>query len=258
MAAEFLLPHLPADAIREAFSGSGGNELANGRLTSPESSAALVANFFGLFLDRPADLPPLPGLHDVAWPPQRAAIEESARFPWSGGRHPWLDVMLETPSHLIGVEAKRYEPFRGSEAGNFSDAYARPVWGERMVPFEEMGDRLRNGDAGYRHLDAAQLVKHAFGLRTEARRERRGDKRPMLLYLYAEPDVWADGRPIGEAAKAQHAAEARAFAAAVAGAEVEVRLLTFRQLLTALRDSLGEDVRAHGTALADHFPSGTF
>ena len=256
--AEFLLPHLPADEIRAAFNRSPGNEVGREKVGSPESSAALAANFLGLFLDHPAGLPPLPGLGDVTWPPLRVAIEESARFPWSGGRHPWLDAVIETPSHLIGVEAKRYEPFRGGRTAGFSAAYARPVWGERMAPFEAMRDRLAGGTAGYRHLDAAQLVKHAFGLRTEAGRERRGGKRPMLVYLYAEPEAWPDGRPVGADDRARHAAEASAFAEAVAGAEVVMRLLTYRQLLAALRASPDEHVRDHADALAGHFPGSTF
>ena len=47
-----------------------GGELASGKFDSPESSAALVANAFGWFLQQPRKLPPLPG----APPAERLAL----------------------------------------------------------------------------------------------------------------------------------------------------------------------------------------
>src|SRR6185312_10419295 len=48
-----LLDHLPKDAILARYQAAGGRELASGKFASPESSAALVANAFGLFAERP-------------------------------------------------------------------------------------------------------------------------------------------------------------------------------------------------------------
>ena len=107
---DFFLPYFPIEDIREAYANAPGNELESEKLSSPESSAALVANTFGYFLNRPGDFPTIPGLEDAVWPPHCVALEECARFPWSGGHHPWLDAMLETSTYLIGVESKRYEP----------------------------------------------------------------------------------------------------------------------------------------------------
>jgi hypothetical protein len=45
--------YLPVEKLVEAFANAGGNELESGKLDSPESSAALAANTFGLFLDPP-------------------------------------------------------------------------------------------------------------------------------------------------------------------------------------------------------------
>ncbi|WP_370714993.1 hypothetical protein [Sphingomonas sp. IW22] len=133
-----------------------------------------------------------------------------------GGRHPRLDAAVETGSHVIGVESKRFEPFRDAKVVSLSDAYDRDVWGERMTPFTAMRDQLRAGDSGYRHLDAAQLVKHAFGLVAEGRRL---GMTPVLLYLYAEP-THRGATLIPAAAIERHRAEIADFAAAVAGAEV--------------------------------------
>src|ERR1700676_1610081 len=54
------LPYLPIEKIRDAFAKALGNELDSGKILSPESSAALAANTFGLFLDRPSSLPQNP------------------------------------------------------------------------------------------------------------------------------------------------------------------------------------------------------
>ena len=44
-------------------------------------------------------------------------------------------------------------------------------WAAKLAPFEEMRDALRAGDKRFQYLDAAQLVKHAFGLVTDGREE---------------------------------------------------------------------------------------
>ena len=47
-----LLPGVPLARIRALYERAPGNELASGKFTSPESSAALVANAFGFFFRR--------------------------------------------------------------------------------------------------------------------------------------------------------------------------------------------------------------
>lgn len=120
---ELFLPGVPADLVLAALERAGGNEVASGKLASPDSSAALAVNGFGWFLRRPEDLPAFPGLDDLDWPAVRVDVERQMRFLWSGGRHPWLDA---------GVESKRYEPFRDAKRAVLADAYDRDVWGERV------------------------------------------------------------------------------------------------------------------------------
>lgn len=183
MTEDTFLPGVPVAHVRARLAAAGGDEIGSGKFAHPESSAALAVNAFGWFIERPMDLPPLPGTGAMGTP-ERVEVEYCARFPWSGGRHPWLDAVVITPTHLIGVESKRFEPFRDAKTVSLSSAYDRPVWGERMNRFGAMRDALRSGGLRFRHLDAAQLVKHAFGLVTEARRQSR---QPVLFYLYAEP-----------------------------------------------------------------------
>lgn len=239
------LPGVPEVLITAAFSRAGGNEIESGKLASPESSAALAVNAFGWFIERPAELPPFPCLEAIDWPATRVEVERQMRFPWSGGRHPWLDAAVETDAHLIGVESKRFEPFRDRKAVALSDAYDRDVWGEAMRPFTDMRDALRRGGVRFFHLDAAQLVKHALGLLTEARRR---DKRPVLLYLYSEPERRGD-LVIPAAARDRHREEIRRFGKSVAGAKVAFAACSYRAWLESWRNT----ARPHAEALIERF-----
>lgn len=247
------LPGLPTELIRAAYLAAPGNEFASGKFNSPESSAALVANTFGLFLDRFEDLPPLPTCEGEGSPTRPLKLEAIVRFPWRGGRHPCLDVLVETQTALIGIESKRYEPFRTRSDPTFSTAFWRPVWGNAMTGYECVRDGLHDGTMGFVHLDAAQLVKHAFGLRTAVHRKNLRNKRAILLYLYAEPRQWPDGRPISVAAIEAHRAEARQFAQTVGNDEVTFKACTYDELLTCWEHATNAAVSSHSAAIRERF-----
>lgn len=175
------------------------------------------------------------------------------RFPWSGGRHPWLDVAIRMPGWLIGIEAKRYEPFRSKPKPELSDAYWRNVWGEGMASYQQVRDDLRSGALVYRHLDAAQLVKHALGLLTQADRE--DARRVVLVYLHAAPTAWADDRPIPRDMVATHAAEIQDFADRVKGDRVSFAALTYSALMEKWV-SHGDQIAKHAHELRAHFDLG--
>ena len=226
MTQTLFLPGVPEAYIRERFAQAGGDEIGSGKFARPESSAALAANAFGWFVDRPVLLPPLPGV-EVAGQIERIVIEFCARFPWSGGKHPWLDVALISATHLVGIESKRFEPFRGAKAARFSAAYDRPVWGDHMHRYGAVRDALRAGVLRYRHLDAAQLVKHAYGLITEGRRIVR---QPMLFYVFAEPAP-CGGRPIAADDHRRHRNEIIDFGERVSGDDVAFDAASYREWL---------------------------
>ena len=190
-----LLDHLPKDAILARYEAAGGKEISSGKFAHPASSAALVANTFGFFLETPHLLTLPLGLEPGAVV-TAVTLEAGLRFPWSGGRHPWLDVAVESRSQLVAIEAKRYEPFRDRKRPVFSSKYFQPVWGSGMAPFERLRDDLASGEVQFECLDAAQLVKHAFGVRTQA--NKRG-KRATLIYLYAEPKNYPNGEAVNPA-----------------------------------------------------------
>lgn len=74
------LPGVNAEHVTDRLRQAGGNELGSGKLLSPESSAALAVNTFGWFVDRPALLPPLPGM-EPGIPASLVDVEYCARFP---------------------------------------------------------------------------------------------------------------------------------------------------------------------------------
>jgi hypothetical protein len=248
---EWLLPHLPKELILAAYAAAPGNEIDSQKLSSPESSAALAANTFGYFLDRPAEFP-LASISDLndGQVPLVVDLERECRFPWAGGMHPWLDAVVETDDRLIGIESKRFEPFRAPKVGTFSETYRRPVWGEHMKPFEVARDLVMLGSYRPLHLDCAQLIKHAFGIITQARKL---GKRGMLIYLFAEPATWPDGRPIAEEQVRRHRSEVGEFADRVRDAEVGFAAVRYRELFDAMVVSPHLGVREHVGALAAGF-----
>jgi hypothetical protein len=220
------LPGVPAEAVLAALSRAPGSELASGKFDSPESSAALAANAFGWFLDRPRSMLPLPGVPMGL--PETVEIEAEMRFPWSGGRHPWLDAVITTATTLVGIESKRYEPFRPGKAVSFSEAYDSRDWGKGMARYTAMRLALTEGRQSYRCLDAVQLVKHAYGLRTQSVKRGLG---AVLVYLHASPAAWANGKPVSPEAIARHQAEIADFARAVKGDDVTFIALRWADLL---------------------------
>ena len=237
------------------FAAAPGDAIASGKFDNPESSAALAANAFGFFPERANALPPLPGLKNAGWPTGQLALEAKVHMPWR--RYPaFLDVLAVTQVALIGIESKRFEPFRGKRPAEFSDAYWRPVWGGRMKGYEGVRDRLRRTPDLFRLLDAAQLVKHAFALRTAVHRAGGAYRRLslVLFYVHADPDFWPKtGAPVGDAEKTAHKAEIARFAAEAAGDEVAFAACSYRRLLDGWSRYGDPAVRAHAEAVRSRF-----
>jgi hypothetical protein len=149
----------------------------------------------------------------------------------------------ETAAHLIGVESKRFEPFRDFKLAKLSPKYSSHEWDKGMKPWCAMRDQLLAEPAAFRHLDAAQLVKHGYGLVTEAKRRA---KSPILLYLYAEP---TEGRAISTKAFADHRSEITRFAETVAGSTVRFTACSWREWL----DTFPQDMADHAKRVIARF-----
>jgi hypothetical protein len=136
------------------------------------SSTALVVSAFAPWRRRPGDLE-LAGLG----PFSDLRLEERLHIPHGGGT-PNLDVALDGPAGLVGVESKLTEHLTPLRSRPWKPAYHRPAMRDELEGgWRDTFDALLQGTWSPRHLDAGQLVRHALSLRGA------GD----LLLLFWEP-----------------------------------------------------------------------
>src|SRR5690606_24131375 len=113
--------------------------------------------------------------------------------------------------------------------------------------------QIHAGGLRFTMLDAVQLIKHAFGLRTRASRSHPEARQPWLFYVYAEPEGWPDGRPIDSGMHRTHRAEIEAFADLIQGDEVRFRHASYRELLAGWATHETARVRDHAAAISSRF-----
>lgn len=251
---ELFLPGLPTHYIRQIYANAPGNEIGSGKFNHPELSAALVANTFGYFLECPREMPALPGCEQFWLAASSISLEATLSFPWNAGRHPCLDVVIVNDQAVFAIEAKRFEPYREKAPSSFSRAYWRRVWGTNMDGYKFIRDALNGCSSLFTRLDAAQLVKHALGLRTAVDRDPvLRSKIPILVYLYAEPAFWPEGRPIRSGDVQQHRKEIRRFANCVAEDEIQFKAISYQALLNAWWECGNGRIQNHVRAVKDRF-----
>lgn len=210
---DLLLPDVCTADFEADLAAGDGNELQT-KFRAAHSSSALAVNCFAPFRRRLADLwLPGCGLFDT--------LRFEARCPTGlrGGRSPNLDLLLEGPGGVVGIESKLTEYLSRHRAA-FSPAYAAqaPASWKGSPWFDEML-RLIQAPDSYRWLDAAQLIKHAFGLAHS-----HAGRPAMLLYLFWEPQNPAAPE------FAEHRAEIAAFAQRVNGAGPQFAALSYPEL----------------------------
>lgn len=165
-------------AVRTDLMGKGGSELIGNGTRRPKfqaaySSAALAANAFGPFLVENEGIP-IAG--EIFSGETRLEVECPSGL---RGTPPTLDCLVDG-ERILAVESKCTEPFHPHHA-QFSPAYgdamaaAHPTWRAEY-------QRLVEDPHRYRHLDAAQLIKHYLGLRKQFH-----DRPTTLAYVYWEP-----------------------------------------------------------------------
>ncbi|SLN31649.1 PGN_0703 family putative restriction endonuclease [Oceanibacterium hippocampi] len=200
-AAENLVAGFRLDDVRKDLESGSGNELEN-KFRAAHSSSALGVNVFAPFKARRV-APLLPG-GDGGFSGLRFERKCSAGV---RGTAPNLDVVVEGARAVVAIESKCLEPLSRHDA-KFADAYRDRILDARRdgAWFREMM-ALRAAPQAYRWLDAAQLVKHAFGLAHSF-----PDRPVTLLYLFWEP-----ANPEAFRVFAEHRAEIGRFARAVEG-----------------------------------------
>jgi hypothetical protein len=208
---ENVLDGVPITAIGKDFGSGAGRELDK-KLCAAHSSAALVVNTFGPWRAQPESL-------RIACVSGFRNIRFEMTFPTGlGGTPPHLDLFADG-NWIVAVESKCTE-WMDSKPALFSDSYDRllsplgdSVWFDVMRELRAKPDR-------YVFLDAAQLVKHAFGLL-----KRFGSKEIRLVYLYWEPangGDWTECR--------LHREEAAELARTVANSSVRLIPMSYQEL----------------------------
>ncbi|MEQ1934300.1 MAG: hypothetical protein ABL962_10550 [Fimbriimonadaceae bacterium] len=191
-----------------------GNELER-KFLAAHSSSALVVNTFGPFKRKPGALP-LPPRADFSI----LGFEKKCPHGLAGRKSPNLDLLVDSPYGVVAIESKCLEYLSRHKAA-FAPAYDAEIRDGRRDTswFREM-ERLIDEPRRYHWLDAAQLVKHAFGIAHTF-----PGRQTTLMYLYWEPTN-PDKYPIF----AEHRAEVARFSASTEGAPPHFVALSYAEL----------------------------
>jgi len=97
------------------------------------------------------------------------------------GTKPHLDVLLKSENLVLGIESKFLEILSETKPV-FSDNYFKINDHRKTSKWFQAMELIVNGEASFTRLDAAQLIKHFFGICYKKSTEKR-----VLLYLFWEP-----------------------------------------------------------------------
>ena len=217
----------PAARTLAELDRPGSSELKPGRTQPPRiyalhSSAALVVNVFEHWCGR--DLAPLLRALGLPGVGRRLTFERpfGTGLP---GDPPYIDVALELASgNVVAIESKFTEWLtpRPPRQGGFKPKYfcaAARHWAECALPrCQSLAEDLQARKERFKHLHAAQLLKHALGLA----RQQRAVSLYYLYYDVAGPESRA------------HRAEIARFLARLAP-EIAIAALTYQELYGRLR-----------------------
>jgi len=221
-----IAPGVELSDLRADFAGADGGELVSSggrpeKLCAVHSSAALAVNTFAPYRTAPGTLSLL-GRSGFTL----VRFEKKLRT-GLGGTPPNLDLYAVGDEAILAVEGK-FTEMLSPKTANFSESYAQVVDELADDRWAEMYHSLCAEPKRYRHLDAAQLVKHYLGIRHGLADE---PVPKLLVYLFWEPVNW---NTIPEFAR--HRSEALSFSMAVAGGEVEFTAMSYLELWELWKD----------------------
>ena len=203
----------PGDFEADVRQGDG-NELA-GKFRAVHSSTALAVNSFAPFKQHLSALTLL-GAGGFS----SLGFERKCHHGLRRGNSPNLDVVVEGPVRVVAIESKCTEYFAAHTA-EFKPAYDAEIIDERRAgPWFSMMRRLTAVPNTFRRLNAAQLVKHSFGLAHTF-----PGRQVTLLYLFWEPM-----NPEAFHAFADHRAEIGLFAEQVSGGNPSFASMSYPDL----------------------------
>lgn len=237
--------------VREALEKGDGGETRDqaerpAKMRALHSSSSLAANVFDYWTDRNR----VPLANSLQLGDSISDLLFEKKFPTGlPGNAPNLDVVLTLAGgHIVGVESK-FTEWMSPKAKNyvpFRDAYfpGKPgLWADLNLPkCQELAEAMFTGRQRFRHLDSAQLLKHALGLATHSQ------GRFSLLYVYFD---WPCP------AREPHLLELDSFSALV-GAEIGFRPLSYQALYEKLLGELHPEDAPYRDYLRNRYFSGTF
>ncbi len=224
-----------SDEFRDGAGSELGTVDAVGSMASLRSSSALAVNVFEPW--RAADIAPLGALLGVDRSAQWVRFE--VRYPTGlGGLPPHLDVVIG--SHEAGpvaIESKFTETYTPAHNG-FRPSYfeSASLW-DGFEQTRRLALEIAAGTEGFRYLGAAQLIKHALGLKYAY-----GPQGFRLVYLWYEwPSEIAD----------LHNDEVNRFSEMI-GSEFDFVALTYQRLFDDL-SGIPEPQMGHAAYLRDRY-----
>lgn len=230
---------------KEKYQKAKGHELlsetkeketnSHSKMKSIISSSALVVNLFQYWQDNKKNILPLlkallPNYNYDTSSKAIITFEEELQIEGISGATPNLDVIIKLEDEIIAIESKFAEPYRSHTYKNLSTKYLtnNKLW-EGLTKIQELAKKLENK---YTHLDAAQLIKHILGLRTDNEKISK-DKKITLLYL------WYDV-PGTEEAK-EHQEEIEAFATIAKADGINFHHITYQKVINKLNELCPEE-----------------
>jgi len=210
---DILLPGITPDLYRSEYDDGAGGELqwsARNGITCPpkmqaaHSSSALVVNSFAMWKYHLAELA-LCGRCGFS------SLQFEAKVPTGlAGTPPHLDLLAEVPDGTaVAAESKATE-FPQPHRTEFAASYRSVCWPTCVDPYSAMMRYLQLSPSTFMYLDAAQLVKHAFGVSAKF-----GNREVVLFYVFWEPANRDSYREFD-----QHREEIQQFAGCVSGSSV--------------------------------------
>jgi hypothetical protein len=229
---------LDPDTTKEFGEGAGselGTSDAPGSMASLRSSSALAVNVFAPW--RGADIASLSSLFAADRSANRLRFE--AQYPTGlRGIPPHLDVVIDKQGGIpLAIESKFTEIYSPAHNGFRESYFEKPGLWDGFDHVRELALAITDGSVQFEHLGAAQLIKHALGLKNAY-----GPMGFRLLYLYYEwPSEVAD----------LHNAEIDHFAE-IAQRDLEFAPMTYQELFERL-ETVEEPRPGYMSYLSDRY-----
>ena len=243
-----LFQPLSKEAHRAFTEGSGSELLPKegrpAKMAALHSSSALAVNAFDYWAGKP--LSSIASALGIEQTPANLRFE--AQFPTGlGGTPPNLDLAFTYPNgHILGVESKFSEWLtpKPSNKQYFKEKYFQEgkfLWTQAGLPnTQELADRLQKHEQVFRHLDAAQLLKHMLGLATAA------PGQTSLYYIYYD----CPGQE-----SSIHRSEIEEFASLI-GKDMKFYWASYQQFFGRLRTDLGDSHQQYMNYVTERYCRG--